>query len=610
MIEYIHEMPCPIGEEFNDDFIEGRADLPIEDYVTMVMHDFERVENIRILDCTIVRDMDEIDYNRHTININYKKKRLSDIEIPKNKFVASSRYMEMIFTIEITTNRNRAVIEKPLLIPLASELDGSYLLNSKIFWAIWQLCDANTYTQRGRVTFKSRMPIIVYQTRNRLMEDTMGHEWSFTSYSYAMDTKSKRKGSKKKTKFINPMMIYAAKMGMRRAIKFFMMENIITLTPMVDEKLLEDYTFFPLNEIFVRVPTEILKKYELVQSVVCMLLYCSNKDFPVTWHNLDNEEYWVCRIGYISSIKNSNILSFRDKGYTTIHMIERLLDEVSKDDLRVPPIYKDNIYMVLYWMITNYDALKSKNNLDMMTKRVRRNEYIVMSSLGKKVSENVNKLIEKKSKSKMNTMETLLELFNFPSDIIMSGMRNLSDVVKSDEIVNDMNFLMKLMYTSKGPNSLGENSSKMIPMKYRFPHPSQVGILDVNVSSNSDPGMSGSFVPFAEVYDGLFFNPNADPADAEYRFAKSLKDFLDDSKALVKKLPELKQTDIYKENYKKFASFESFVKFATKYREQFMGDMDYLPIRIVEREDVPAPSIMAELPEADTTTREETTNAD
>lgn len=597
MVEYIHEMPCPIGEEFNDDFIEGTADLPIEEYVKMVMQDFENVQNIRILGVDVITDMDEIDYNRHTININYKKKRLSDIEIPKNKFVAASRYMEMVFTIEISTNRNRVVIEKPLLIPLASEIDGSYLLNSKTFWAIWQLCDANTYTQRGRVTFKSRMPIIVYQTRNRPMDDTQGNEWLFTSYSYAMDTKSKRKGSKKKTKFINPMMIFAAKMGMRRAIKFFLMENIVALTPTVDEGLFGTYTYFPLNEIYVRVPTEILKKYEFVQSVVCMLLYCSNKDFPVTWQNLDDMEYWVCRIGYISSIKNSNILSFRDKGYTTIHMIERLLDEVSKNDLRVPDVYKRDIYMVLYWMITNYDDLKSKNNLDMMTKRVRRNEYIVMSSLGKKVSENVNKLIEKKSKSKMNTMETLLELFNFPSDIIMSGMRNLSDLVKSDEIVNDMNFLMKLMYSSKGPNSLGENSSKMIPMKYRYPHPSQVGILDVNVSSNSDPGMSGSFVPFAEVYDGLFFNPEQDPAEAEYRFMKSLKEFLDDSKALLRAMPELKETDVYKQNFRKFASFKTFVKFATEYRDQFAAELEYLPIVIVEKEDLPpnveVPAIVA-----------------
>ena len=584
MLNYIHEMPYPIADEFNERFIYGLDDLPIEDFVTMVMMDFENVENIEILSVTTVRDMDEIDYNRHTININYKKKRLAELEVPKNKFVAESRYMEMVFRIKISTNLHSTIIEKPLLLPLADEEDGSYLLNSKTSYAIWQLCDANTYTQRGRVTYKSRMPIIIYQTRNRPLTDTTGKEWLMTSYSYAMDAKRRGKGAKKKTKFINPMMILAAKMGMRRAIEFFNMKEIIRVVNGVDEDTLDYYTYFPYNEMFIKVPTELLKEYQMVQSVVCMLSYSASRDFPVTPQNMDDLEYWVCRVGYIGSIKSSNIASFRDKGYTTMHMIERLYNEASKKDLRIPEVYKQNVYYVLYWMIWNFDALKSKNNLNMMTKRIRRNEYIVLHSLGKKVSENINKLIEKKSKSKMNTMDSLLEMFNFPSDIIVAGMRNMSDCIKSDEVVNDMNFLLQLMFTSKGPNSLGENSSKMIPMKYRYPHPSQVGIIDVNVSSNSDPGMSGSFVPFVQLYDGLFFNPEKDPATAEYEFQKSLKQFFQENKELMKKLPELKANNTYGISPATFKTFESFVKYATEHRKEFDEELKYLPIAIVEKE--------------------------
>ena len=134
----------------------------------------------------------------------------------------------------------------------------------------------------------------------------------------------------------------------------------------------------------------------------------------------------------------------------------------------------------------------------MRNKRIRRNEYIVDSTLGKKINENINRIIEKRGKSKMNTMDTLLELFNFNSDIVVSGMRNLNDVIKSDDIVNDMDFILDLAYSNKGPNSLGESNSKMIATKYRYLHPSMVGVVDLNVSSNSDVGMSGSFVPYAE----------------------------------------------------------------------------------------------------------------
>ena len=79
-----------------------------------------------------------------------------------------------------------------------------------------------------------------------------------------------------------------------------------------------------------------------------------------------------------------------------------------------------------------------------------------MSSLGKKINENINKLIEKKSKSKLNTMDTLLELFNFGSDIIINGMRNIGDLVKSDELVNDMTMLQDLYFSAKGPNLIPE----------------------------------------------------------------------------------------------------------------------------------------------------------
>ena len=59
----------------------------------------------------------------------------------------------------------------------------------------------------------------------------------------------------------------------------------------------------------------------------------------------------------------------------------------------------------------------------MENKRIRKNEVLVSSTLGRKIAENIHKLIERKSKSKMNTMDTLLELFNFNSDIILTGMR-------------------------------------------------------------------------------------------------------------------------------------------------------------------------------------------
>ena len=67
-----------------------------------------------------------------------------------------------------------------------------------------------------------------------------------------------------------------------------------------------------------------------------------------------------------------------------------------------------------------------------------------------------------------------------------------------------------------------ESNSKMIATKYRYLHPSMVGVVDLNVSSNSDVGMSGSFVPYAKLYDGFYFTPEHEPCQARYQFDKSI----------------------------------------------------------------------------------------
>ena len=102
-------------------------------------------------------------------------------------------------------------------------------------------------------------------------------------------------------------------------------------------------------------------------------------------------------------------------------------------------------------------------------------------------------------------------------------MRNLNDLIKTDDIVNDMDFIQSLTFSNKGPNSLGDGNSKMIAVKYRYLVPSMVGVLDLNVSSNSDIGMSGSFVPFVKLYDGFFFTPENQPCKRRYEFECALE---------------------------------------------------------------------------------------
>ena len=268
-------------------------------------------------------------------------------------------------------------------------------------------------------------------------------------------------------------------------------------------------------------------------------------------------------------------------------MVERLLDSVTKMNLRLPDIYKSNIYYLLRWLIMDFDSLKNRNNLDLNNKRIRKNEYIVMSSLGKKISENINKIIEKKSKSKLNTMETLLEMFNFGSDIIINGMRNINDLIKADELVNDMTWLQDLAFSCKGPNSLGEQSSKMISAKYRNIHPSFMGKIDINVSSNSDVGMSGSFTPFVPLYDRFYFNPEHEPCDAGLKLAQAEEEYFATH-------ADVSRMEVPVEIH--FKDIDEYVAYMEAHKDDFIG-LDPEKIEIIEKDPSELPMNQKMVPE-------------
>lgn len=530
MLNTIHMYPNPEEENFNVDFLTSANDISIEDLVVMNMMEFEVIENITILGYYLETDPEKIDLNEHTININYKRK--SDkLDIPKFKFINPDRIAEMVFTIQVKTNMNEKVITKKILIPV--EYDGFYYIGNKKWKVEWQLCDASTYNQRGKITLKSRMPFIIYQSKHRPIMDMDGTIHDVRTYSYALNSKSRFGTSKPKVKYINPMMIYAAKMGLEQAIIYMCAGPDIEILPKslaeykeFDRK--DEFYYFNIDEVVFRVDQYMMDTNKHIASVVGMLKSMESSEFPVSYALLSNFEdekvYWRCRIGYVGAAKSKNLMSFLEKGNTTIKMFERLLDSVTQLNLRLEDPYKEDIYTLMRWMIFEFDTLKTRNNMDLNNKRIRKNEHIVQPTLGKKIAENIIKILERAGKSNMNVIDTLLEGFNFPSDIIISGMKSNGYLVKSDDLVNDFTSLSDLYYSCKGPNSLGENSSKMISQKYRNIHPSFMGRIDINVSSNSDVGMSGAFTPFVKLYDKFYFTPQREPDHEMFHLRQEQKE--------------------------------------------------------------------------------------
>lgn len=586
MKEYVHMYEHPGVKMYNVDFLTGVDDYTIEELVIICMKELEAISNITIESVKTVYNMDEIDINEHKINRNYKRKN-DDIEIPKFKYMTDDVYAEMQFGIRIQTNLNEKFIVKKILIPVP--MDGYFIFSNKRAKAIWQLVEASVYTQRGRITLKSRMPIILYKSKRRIIKDVNDVEYEVRPFNYAMDTRSRGRKkvattTKKHNKFINPMMIYAAKIGVHEAIRFMGMHKAISMVQDAKPDSSKNL-YFPVGEVFVKVNKTMFEEIPMVRSVVGMLVNMSNNNFPVTWENLTDRDYWIARIGFIGAPKDKQLKSYYEKGRTAIFMIERLYDTLTSLNLRLPESQKENIYCILRWMMFEYDNLRQRDNIDINTKRVRKNEYIVKSSLGKKLSENINRLIPKLSESRQNSMDTLFELFNFPSNIIFNTMKNLNDLIKPDELVNDMSILQDMSYSSKGPEALGESSTKNVMKKMRDIHPSFIGVIDPNCSSNSDVGMSGSIVPTVQVYDRYFFCKDKEPAENMYNVAKAIlsrynKDVIvmtkdgeivedEDSTALVPQQSDMK-------------SAKAFNEWLTLYNHSI--DLTMAPIKIVERD--------------------------
>lgn len=100
-----------------------------------------------------------------------------------------------------------------------------------------------------------------------------------------------------------------------------------------------------------------------------------------------------------------------------------------------------------------------------------------------------------------------------------------------------------------------------------------MGKVDINVSSNSDVGMSGSFTPFLQLFNRFYFSPDPEPCDAGFKLEKAKEQYYTTHENVAcKSLPVEFQFD----------TLEDYIHFVEKYDENFDG-LKYEKIEIVEK---------------------------
>ena len=384
-----------------------------------------------------------------------------------------------------------------------------FYLNGNYYSTMYQIVDASTYNNsstKGQkstcVTFKTNLqPIRIYK-HDYVLTDTKGNDHDVTEYDCNAFNKTV------------PTVYYIfAKYGLAEGLRLFNLENFIRVSQ-VDES--DEYTYSFLgkrsNGLYVNVTKTFLDSVPVVQHIVWAL--CTAIEPECKIDTVYNNEFWIAKLG--SSFNSQNRLT---KGYNVQSSIESVLDMNIQSQLHLPWEWKQDIYHILIWILFEYGLLKLKDNLDISTKKIRCAEYIA-AIYAAKLSTGIYRLSNKGKRADLKDIKRVI--YTKPDYLIVEITK--SQLVTFRNIVNDMDSFLPLKFTYKGPSGIGESSSS-IPDQFRLLDISNMGILDPDASSPSDPGINGSLTPFATIYENGYFSNEQESLTWYNEYTKLYNDY-------------------------------------------------------------------------------------
>lgn len=504
MIKYINEILLPEQEKrLNLAIMRKEYDLPLIEYIKDVWKSLEVVKNIEILGFDYNEDESNIDINRY---IRTRGKKKSAKERVKYKFINDERYAVLTVRYKVTAKAEDAkpdeskmketIREKRMLIPVIDS-NGFMYLKGKRYSLWYQLVEKSTYTTKDTVTLKSLMPIGLKRNTSEI-KDIDGHTYKVPIYEVYVFKKP-----------ICVLSFYAA-YGLSYALDYLHVKDVIKFVSSVENP--EHKIYFQIStKVFLEVDKEIFDKMQYVQAIVGMLLEITTN--RLKFDLIDDQVYWIKKLG--------GIQASYDKGKDILVFFSRMLDETTKKILLLEPYDKQDIYSLIRYMMMNFTELRKKDNLDLMNKRLRCNEYIA-SLLTAEFSRRLNRIITKGGRA---TSKDFDEIFSFPGDILLIKMHS-SGILRYDDTINSMDFFNKFRITMKGPHSLGNKNEVNITDKQRGIDPSYIGYLDLLVCGASDPGTSGVLTPFNDM-KSLYFNDDPEPNDCMFNLHQAVQKMLE-----------------------------------------------------------------------------------
>ncbi len=508
--EFIHQYNDKFRPKFNNKFFV-RSDDDLINALKHVIYSCERDSSfkIKIVSFDIIDDYDDVNhvlwsYEESIINKGKNPspedaKKSSGNKKKDNQFAylnlkdSDLKVIRVQYYIQINEKKNGLVSDTvEVYIAIPRIIDGFYFrLNGNVYSAMYQIVDASTYNnstaknaKKQSITFKTIfMPIRVYRYTNNLV-DHNGQAVPVTYFIANMFKKS-----------LLLIKYFLAKMGFYGCMEFLHLKDIFILKDLSGVDLTNNYAF-PIRDMYIVIPKIEYDSIQIAQSFVYTVYACINHMNQYEFPDVFGPELYIKSLGL--EFTSKDLEAIYDKGINILGSLEFIYDDMTREDLKLGWEDKKDVYSVLRWMMYEFNSLRQKDNLDISTKKVRYAEYLA-SYYATRLAMGIYRISDKGDRADLATIRKAIQI---PPMYLINAITKCQ-LVNYKNCVNDLDSLIALKYTYKGISGIGEKSNA-ISSAYRSIHPSHLGRVDIDSSSNSDPGISGTICPLATLYDGHF----------------------------------------------------------------------------------------------------------
>ena len=508
--ELIHNFNKKYRDQFNRSLFK-RQDEDIINAIKYIIYSVERqsIFTIKVLNFEVITNYDDVnhilwEYEDSIINKGKspdkskksygKKKQINQFEYI-NLNDSELNLIKIVYYIAIT-EKKRGFVEDTITAYIAVPriVDDFYFkLNGNIYSAMYQIVDASTYnnsasknSKKQSITFKSVFtPIRVYRYLLEL-KDIDGNSVPCNYFVINVFKKS-----------VLLMKYMLAKFGYYNTLHFLHLPLDIFIARECSCIDKEQNYIFPIRDFYIVCPKVIYDNSQIAQSFVYTIHTVLNFMKDAEWCDIYKNDIYIKTLGVdFTTSKGAEDIYY--KGLSLLESLEFNYDDLTKADLKLSDEDKADIYRVLRWMVYEFNALRLKDNLDISTKKVRYAEYIA-SLYAVRLTNGIYRISDQGSNA---TLDTIKKALLIPPMYLVNAIIKC-ELVNYKNCVNDLDSIIALKYTFKGIAGIGEKSNA-ISDAYRSIHPSHLGRVDIDSSSNSDPGVSGTICPYVQLYDSHF----------------------------------------------------------------------------------------------------------